>query len=109
MVYDSLFIHVDLFIGDNQALARAAKRNVLKLCHVNLKKLNRFAQSNTQELSKIKDANDLSKMISDFKKDYRNAAEQKDLPDETPDSSSVPESAAELGETTYGTIPNPRE
>ncbi|MBU4179869.1 MAG: hypothetical protein KJ625_08035 [Actinobacteria bacterium] len=68
MVYDTLFTRLNLFSNKDKGLVRLARRKILILCHINLKKLNRFAKENTQELIRLDNRNDVLRMVDEFKK-----------------------------------------
>lgn len=73
MVYDSMFVRID---GEDKALARVTRRKIMKLCNVHLKKLNRFAEENIKELIKLRNKNDVLKMIEDFGENYKTASHE---------------------------------
>lgn len=70
-VYDELFVRLNLFSNKDKELIRLARRKILMLCNVNLKKLNRFAKENTQELMRLRNRNDLLSMIDEFRMAYK--------------------------------------
>jgi len=63
MVYETLFVRLKIFIKDKELLS-FAKRRILLLCHLNLGKLNGFAQSST--IIQITNKRDIQEMIEDF-------------------------------------------
>jgi len=68
MAYESLFLRIDFFVKDNKALAKFAKQKIVRLCHLNLRKLSRFSRDKTQELIKISSEEDVKKVIKGFRK-----------------------------------------
>jgi len=68
MEYENLFMRIDIFIKDNKALTKFAKRKIIHLCHINLRKLNSFSRKSTQELIKISSEEDVEKLIKRFRK-----------------------------------------
>lgn len=67
IAYENLFVRIDIFVKDNKALAKFAKRKIICLCHLNLRKLNRFSRESTQELLKISSEEDVANMIESFR------------------------------------------
>lgn len=69
--YESLFIRVDLFLRDmDKALRRFTKRQILRACLFNLKKLNRFSKDYTPQLVRIENKVDVVRLTRQFKKSY---------------------------------------
>lgn len=64
MAYETLFIRLKIFVKD-QKLLSFVKRRILLLCHLNLGKLNRFAQSSA--ITKITSKRDVQRLIKTFK------------------------------------------
>jgi len=62
MVYENLFLRIDIFMKDNKALTKFAKRKIIRLCHLDLRKLNRFSRDSSQELIKISNKEDVRKL-----------------------------------------------
>lgn len=67
MAYENLFLRIDIFVKDNKALTKFAKRKIIRLCHLDLRKLNRFSRDSTQELIKISNEEDVRKLIGSFR------------------------------------------
>lgn len=66
MAYETLFIRFNIFIKDKELLS-FTKEKIVLLCHINLGKLNRFAQTNTREIMELSNKNDVWKMTKGFK------------------------------------------
>lgn len=64
--YESLFVNVEHFLGGNKQLVSFTKRKILKLCHFNLDKLNRFFKKGAM-LDQKSNKDDILKLIEDFK------------------------------------------
>lgn len=67
MAYENLFLRISIFVKDNKALTKFAKRKIIRLCHLDLRKLNRFSRDSTQELTIISDEEDVKKLIGSFR------------------------------------------
>ncbi|MFH1515458.1 MAG: hypothetical protein ABIG42_08365, partial [bacterium] len=70
MIYENLFIRLDIFIKEDKALAKLAKKKIFALCHANLGKIHRFAKESNPELIRLSNENDLKKIIRNFKSNY---------------------------------------
>lgn len=66
MVYENLFIRLDMFLTKDKTLIRFTKLKILYLCHINLAKLNKFAKNCTRDLIKLSSRNDVLRMINKF-------------------------------------------
>jgi hypothetical protein len=65
--YEALFTRVDIFLSDqNKELIRFTKRQILRVCLFNLKKLNRFSKNCTTQLMSIKDTSDIVSLTHKF-------------------------------------------
>lgn len=64
MAYETLFVRLNIFVKDKELLS-FAKRRILFLCHLNLGKLNGFAQGSA--ITQIINKRDIQEMIEDFK------------------------------------------
>lgn len=67
ITYEILFVRVDVLLKRHKALAKFVKRKILALCHVNLRKLNRFAKESTPDLVRLNDEGDVLRMITKFR------------------------------------------
>lgn len=67
MAYESLFVRLGMFSKENERLTTIAKKRVFKLCHLNLWKLNRFVESNRQELMRLSTEDDIEKLVKKYK------------------------------------------
>jgi hypothetical protein len=66
--YESLFTRMDIFLRDqNKELIRFAKRQILRACLFNLKKLNRFSMNYTTQLMSIKNKSDIVSLTRQFR------------------------------------------
>lgn len=68
MAYEILFVRLDIFLKNDKILASFAKQKILRLCFLNLKKLNRFAKESTINLFNLKDKNDVLNLVKKFNK-----------------------------------------
>ena len=66
--YDSFFVRVDIWLKENKKLARYTKWQIFRVCHINLKKLNKFSKKSSLELMSIKNRSDVTRLIRQFKK-----------------------------------------
>jgi len=69
MAYENLFLRIGFFVKDNKALAKVTKRKIILLCHLNLRKLNRFSRNSMQELINIGNEEDVNKLVGAFRTD----------------------------------------
>jgi hypothetical protein len=67
MVYESLYVRINMFIKNNKDLSSYAKWEIFKLCHFNLAKIIKFSQGTGVEISQISNKKDVSRMISSYK------------------------------------------
>ncbi len=68
MVYENLFVRLDIFLKNDQKLTKFTKRKIFALCHINLGKLNRFSKENAQPLMRLRSRDDILNMIENFEK-----------------------------------------
>lgn len=66
MAYETLFIRLSIFNKKNPSLIKFAKYKIMRLCHLNLAKLNHFAKESTQDLMKISNQEDVIVMINNY-------------------------------------------
>jgi hypothetical protein len=70
--YEALFTRVNIFLRDqNKELIRFTKRQILRACLFNLKKLNRFSTNCTTQLMSIKNKADIVSLTRQFKASSR--------------------------------------
>ncbi len=69
MDYDDLFIQVDLSISEDAELSRWTKKKLMRICHLNLKRLN-GVKNKKLEFRRIRDKGDVLQLLDDFKQDY---------------------------------------
>lgn len=67
MTYETLFLRLNHFLKNNSELSRFAKVKIFQFCHLNLAKLNRFAQESTQDLMRLNNKTDVLRMFEKFK------------------------------------------
>ncbi len=64
---ESLFTRVDIFLKDqNKELIRFTKRQILRACLFNLKKIQRFSKSYSSQLMSIKNKSDIVRLTRQF-------------------------------------------
>ncbi|HML23193.1 MAG TPA: hypothetical protein PKD09_16180, partial [Aggregatilinea sp.] len=67
MVYQALFKRFDIFLKRREKnLARYAKWKVFILCHINLRKLNRFVKANTMKFMRVDSREDVKSIVKTF-------------------------------------------
>lgn len=66
--YEALFTRMDIFMGNrNKELTWFAKRQILRTCLLNVKKLNRFATNYTSKLYAVGDKSDVVSLMNQFR------------------------------------------
>jgi len=68
MVYELMFIRLDIVLNKDRAINRYAKKKILALCNINLMRLNKFVKENTHRLSRFKSKEEIQEIVNDFKK-----------------------------------------
>ncbi len=68
ITYETLFTRVDIFIKEDRKLARFAKWRVFRLCHFNLKRLNRFSKEQIINFITLRDRESVLGLVENFKK-----------------------------------------
>lgn len=66
MTYETLFLRLDFIIKGSQEFVRYIKREILKLCLLNLGKLNKFIQLNNKNFIYLTNINDVTRIIKQF-------------------------------------------
>ena len=67
MTYESFFVRVNILLRKDKEMVRFVKWKVVALCHVNLRKLNRFIKECTSKLMKVSDRDDILNIIENFR------------------------------------------
>lgn len=71
MSYDDFFCRLKLFLKNDQAIYQYARVQVIKLCLLNLNKLNKFSRENSSELHKIRHKIDIENIIHKFQVEFK--------------------------------------
>lgn len=66
MSYETLFVRLGIFNKNNPKLIKFTKRKIVRHCHLNLSKLNRFAKESTQDLIKISSQDDVLGIVKKY-------------------------------------------
>lgn len=66
MAYETLFVRLGIFNKNDPSLIKFAKHKIIRACHLNLPKLNRFAKESTQDLMKVSDKKDVIAIIKKY-------------------------------------------
>jgi len=64
--YESLFLHISFFMND-EALMAYVRWRVIRLCHLNMKRLNRFRREGLSALRSIEDRQSADKLFEEFR------------------------------------------
>lgn len=67
MAYETLFKRLDIFVNKDNQLARFAKLKTIKMCFINLARLNSFANEIPKGLLNLQSKEDILELINNFK------------------------------------------
>lgn len=68
MVYESFFTHLDIFLKRDRSLARYFKWKLLTSFNFNMSKLSRFYRGHAQDISSLRDRNDVNMLVQQFER-----------------------------------------
>ena len=66
MAYETLFVRLSIFNKNNPDIFKFTKRKIIRACHLNLPKLNRFTKESTQDLMSVKTKEDVIAMVKKY-------------------------------------------
>lgn len=67
IVYETLFVRINIFTKKNKALAVYGKWEIFKLCNLHLSRLIQFVQQTGIEIARISSKDDINRIINDFR------------------------------------------